>query len=218
MVICAMMKSMVDEVKDQAIPYNRGRVYDYIKNNPGTHLRKLGRDLNMANGDTQHHLDMLHKLGMIKSKRRGIYKVYFTVSILGKRNEDILAILQQETPRDIILYLVENPGSTQGEISNFIRVTAPTINWHMSVLINIGLVTSHKEGRFVRYFIEGDVKDIISLLKSYYPTIWSKLSERLVDLFLDLASSTRPESTTYEDNQETISEIEKLDGSNQDEA
>ena len=34
----------------------------------------------------------------------------------------------------------------------------------MSNLINIGLVTSHKEGRFVRYFIEGDVNDIIYCL------------------------------------------------------
>jgi len=212
------MKSMVGEVKDQFIPYNRGRVYDYIKNNPGIHLRKLSRDLNIANGDTQHHLDMLHKTGMIKSKRRGIYKVYFTVSILGKRNEDILAILQQETPREIILYLVENPGSTQGEISRFVSVSAPTINWHMSVLINIGLVTSCREGRFVRYFIKGDVNDIIALLKSYYPTIWSKLSDRLADLFLDLASSSRPESTRYYDNQETTSKAEKLDGSKQDEA
>ena len=86
----------------------------------------------------------------------------------------------------------------------------------MSNLINIGLVTSHKEGRFVRYFIEGDVNDIIYLLKSYYPTIWSKLSDRLAELFLDLASTTGPESTTY-DSKVTISKEEKIDWSNQDE-
>jgi len=70
----------------------------------------------------------------------------------------------------------------------------------------------------VRYFIKGDVNDIIALLKSYYPTIRSKLSDRLADLFLDLASSSRPESTRYYDNQETTSKAEKLDGSKQDEA
>ena len=210
------MKSMVGEEKDQIIRDNRGRIYDYIKNYPGTHLRKLSKELVIAIGDIQHHLGVLDKLGLIKSRRKGVYKVYYTVSILGKRDEDILAVLQQETPREIILYLVENPGSTQGEISSYISVTAPTINWHMSNLINIGLVTSHKEGRFVRYFIEGDVNDIIYLLKSYYPTIWSKLSDRLAELFLDLASTTRPESTTY-DSKVTISKEEKIDWSNQDE-
>jgi len=39
----------------------------------------------------------------------------------------------------------------------------------------------------VRYFIKGDVNDIIALLKSYYPTIWSTLSDRLAGLFLDLS-------------------------------
>ncbi len=65
----------------------------------------------------------------------------------------------------------------------------------MSNLINVGLVTSHKEGRFVKYFIDGDVNDIIGLLKSYYPTIWNKLSGRLAELFLDLASASRPEDS-----------------------
>jgi predicted transcriptional regulator len=211
------MKNMGGEEMDQIISDNRGRIYDYIKNHPGTHLRRLSKNLAIAIGDTQHHLGVLDKLGLIKSRRKGMYKVYYTVSILGKRDEDILAVLQQETPREIILYLVENPGSTQGEISRYMSLTAPTINWHMSNLINVGLVTSHKEGRFVKYFIEGDVNDIIGLLKSYYPTIWNKLSGRLAELFLDLASASRPESTTYIDN-ETISKEEKLREKRQDES
>lgn len=217
MVICIIMKNMGGEEMDQIISDNRGRIYDYIKNHPGTHLRRLSKNLAIAIGDTQHHLGVLDKLGLIKSRRKGMYKVYYTVSILGKRDEDILAVLQQETPRGIILFLVENPGSAQGEISRYMSLTAPTINWHMSNLINVGLVTSHKEGRFVKYFIDGDVNDIIGLLKSYYPTIWNKLSGRLAELFLDLASASRPESTTYIDN-ETISKEEKLREKRQDES
>ena len=208
---------MGGEEMDQIISDNRGRIYDYIKNHPGTHLRRLSKNLAIAIGDTQHHLGVLDKLGLIKSRHKGMYKVYYTVSILGKRDEDILAVLQQETPRGIILFLVENPGSAQGEISRYMSLTAPTINWHMSNLINVGLVTSHKEGRFVKYFIDGDVNDIIGLLKSYYPTIWNKLSGRLAELFLDLASASRPESTTYIDN-ETISKEEKLREKRQDES
>jgi predicted transcriptional regulator len=216
-VIYIIMKNMGGEEMGQIISDNRGRIYDYIKNHPGTHFRRLSKNLAIAIGDTQHHLGVLDKLGLIKSRRKGMYKVYYTVSILGKRDEDILAVLQQETPREIILYLVENPGSAQGEISRYMSLTAPTINWHMSNLINVGLVTSHKEGRFVKYFIQGDVNDIIGLLKSYYPTIWNKLSGRLAELFLDLASASRPESTTYIDN-ETNSKKEKLREKRQDES
>jgi predicted transcriptional regulator len=205
-----IVKRMGGEEKEQIILDNRGRIYDYIKNHPGAHLRKISKDLAIAIGDTQHHLGVLGKLGMIKSRRKGMYKVYYTVSILAKRDEDILAVLQQETPREIILYLVENPSSTQGEITHYMSLTAPTINWHMSNLIKIGLVTGYKEGRFVKYYIEGDVNDIIDLLKSYYPTIWSKLSDRLAELFLDLASTSRPGSATYS-NKAAISKEERLD-------
>ena len=75
-----------------------------------------------------------------------LYIFYFR-----REYENILAILQQETPRDVILYLIENPGATQSEIVRHKGFTAPTINWHMSRLIEIGLVYSCKEGRFVKY-------------------------------------------------------------------
>ena len=91
---------MVGEEKNQIIRDNRGRIYDYIKNHPKTYLRKLSKELVIAIGDIQHHLGVLDKLGLIKSRRKGVYKVYYTVSILGKRDEDILAVLQQEHLRD----------------------------------------------------------------------------------------------------------------------
>lgn len=158
-----------------------------FKNTPGSHLRKISKELEIALGDTQYHLNTLQKSGSIKSKHMGIYKVYFSVSILEGRDESILAILQQETPRELILYLVEKPGATQGEIADHIGFSSSTINWHMSNLIEIGLVSSQKDKQAVRYYIKGSVKDIIDLLKLYHPKIWNRLSSRLADLFLDLS-------------------------------
>src|SRR6266705_4018830 len=86
-------------------------IYGYIKNNPGSHLRKICKELIIAMGDIQYQLKFLEKSGLIKSRRIGLYKTYFTVSILGERDEKILAILQQETPRDVLLYLIKNPGA-----------------------------------------------------------------------------------------------------------
>jgi predicted transcriptional regulator len=175
------------KMKNMILFDNKTRIYEYIKNTPGSHLRKISKELDIALGDTQYHLSMLQKSGSIKSKRMGIYKVYFSVSILEGRDESILATLQQETPREIILYLVEKPGATQGEIADHIGFSPSTINWHMSNLIEIGLVSSFKDKQAVRYHIKGSVKDIIGLLKVYHPKIWNRLSSRLADLFLDLA-------------------------------
>lgn len=150
-------------------------------------------------GDIQHHLCVLGNAGLIKSRRISIYKVYYEVSVFEERNESILAILRQETPRSILLYLIENPTASQGEIATHIGYLAPTVSWHMSRLIQIGLVESRKDCRFVKYVIVGNLKEITQLLRSYYPTIWSKLSNRLADLFLDIspASISSPKGEDY---------------------
>lgn len=145
----------------------------------------------------------------------GLYKTYYTISISGERNEKISALLQQETPRDIILYLIENPGATHNQIAHHKGFTAPTINWHMSRLIQTGIVSSHRDGRYTKYYLKGSIKEIVDLLKSYHPSIWNKLSFRLAELFVDLADKSRPEridgdSILHNDkNEDTIQEVGK---------
>ncbi|MEP6576501.1 MAG: MarR family transcriptional regulator, partial [Nitrososphaerota archaeon] len=81
----------------QAITNNRELVYHYIETYPGSHLRKISKDLSLGVGDIQHHLNFLEKSGSIRSRRMNIYKVYYVASILEERQESILAILRQET-------------------------------------------------------------------------------------------------------------------------
>jgi predicted transcriptional regulator len=185
--------------QEQAVKNNRDLIYQYIQRYPGSHLRKISKELSLGMGDIQHHLCVLENAGLIKSRRISIYKVYYEVSVFEERNESILAILRQETPRSILLYLIENPSASQGEIATHIGYSAPTVSWHMSRLIQIGLVESRKDGRFVKYVIVGNLKEITQLLRSYYPTIWSKLSNRLADLFLDIspASISSPKGEDY---------------------
>lgn len=191
--------------EDQTGPTdNKQRVYEYIVRYPGSHLRKIGKDLSLAMGNIQYHLNLLEKNGSIKSRRINFRKVYYAASILPERHESILAILRNETPRDIVVYLIENPSATQTEIVDHMAFAAPTISWHMSRLIEMGLVYSHKDGKFVKYDIVGDAKDITAFLKSYYPSIWEKLSGRLADIFLDIASASRSQEEPNENNKERI--------------
>lgn len=176
---------------------NRQRIYNYIKNNPGSHLRRISKVLNIALGDTQYQLNRLENLNLVRSRRVGLYKTYYSASISGDRNEKISAILQQETPRDIVLFLIENPGATHNQISTHKGFSGATINWHMSRLTRIGLVYSHKEGRYTKYYLKGSVRDIVELLKSYHPSLWSKLSLRLAEVFLDLSDNSKPEITEH---------------------
>lgn len=169
---------------------NRNRIYEYIKNNQGVHLRMIVKDLELGMGATQHHLGVLEKSGRIKSRRINLRRHYYTVEISDTK-EIILAFLKHETERDILIYLIEHPNSTQTDIVNFVNFSAPTINWHMARLIEAEIVLSEKKGRSITYHIKEDVREITDLLKLYHPTIWNKMLDRLADMFLELSATEK---------------------------
>jgi DNA-binding MarR family transcriptional regulator len=169
---------------------NKDRIYQYIKNNPGTHLRKIKRELGLAMGDIQYNLNVLEKLDLIKYRRISIYKHYYVKSISGNKNELVLAILQQETPRAIIMCLLEFPGLSQKEISQSLGLSIPTIKWHISKLFEMNLIHFRKEGRLLKCFLNGDSMDLIKMMQSYYPSLLSRLSNTLMDVFIELSSVT----------------------------
>ncbi|MGI0061061.1 MAG: winged helix-turn-helix transcriptional regulator [Nitrosotalea sp.] len=172
---------------------NRTRIYDYIKKNPGAHLRMITRELDMGMGATQHHLGILEKSGKVKSRRINTYRHYYAVEVL-EAEHNILAFLRQETAMDILTFLMEHPKSTQSEIISFKGFSAPTISWHMARLEQAGLVSSIKDGRTTRYTIT-DMQSISVALKTYHPSVWDKMLSRFADLFLQIASKSDEEST-----------------------
>lgn len=184
---------------DDGTSENRKRIFKCIQNDPGVHLRKICKDLELGMGDTQYHLNWLEKSGQIKSRRINLHRHYYSVA-LPEKDEVIIAFLRKETARDILIYLIENPGSTQSDIVNFKHFSAPTISWHMSRLIDSGIIIGKREGKVTRYFIQRDSKVIIDSLKVYYPNIWNKLSDRFAELFLELASREKEE----EDNDDAV--------------
>jgi predicted transcriptional regulator len=140
----------------------------------------------LAMGDTQYQLSILEKEGKIKSKRVGNHRHYYPIAVSDEQNELILAFLRQETIKEILTYLMENPGSNQQVLANFMNVSAPTIKWHMSRLIESDLVMATKERKIVKYFIK-DPRSLTSSLKNYMPALWNSLVNRFAEKFFEIS-------------------------------
>jgi predicted transcriptional regulator len=166
----------------------RKKIYDYIQEHPGSHLREIGRNLDLAIGDIQYHLNVLEKTGHVVSKRMGIYKRFYPSKIFGEKQKDIMGTLSQETPRKILLLLLQKPGASHGEIARFAKVSAPTATWHMKRLIDDGLVEAHREGQSMKYYVTGSASDIEKVMKSYHPMFWEKWADRFAEVWLDLST------------------------------
>jgi predicted transcriptional regulator len=165
------------------------RVLCFIQDNPGCHLRRIKREIGISMGTVQYHLHKLEKMGRVTSTRRGLYKYYFPAGLFRENEKEILEVLTHETARKILMFIIEQKSPTQTDIVNSVRISARSISWHVGRLIALKMIREIKDGKYKRYQLQDDAKDILTLLRSYYPSVWDKWSMRVVEMFLSLSSS-----------------------------
>jgi predicted transcriptional regulator len=168
------------------------RILQFIQNNPGCHLRKIKGMIGISQGTVQYHTDRLEKMGKITSTRSGLYKHYFPIGVFQNNEKEILQVLSQETARRILMFIVEQQRApAQTDIVNSIGISASSVNWHIKRLIEFRLVKEIKEGKYRRYQLEDRrvSKYITALMRNYYPAIWEKWSDRLIEIFLSMSGS-----------------------------
>jgi predicted transcriptional regulator len=168
------------------------KILQFVQNNPGCHLRKIREMIHISQGTVQYHTDRLEKIGKITSTRSGLYKHYFPVGVFQNNEKEILQILRQETTRQILMFIVEQQAPTQTDIVNRIGISASSVNWHLKRLIEFKLVDEIKEGKYKRYQLQDRKvfsKYITALMRNYYPAMWEKWSDRLIDIFLSMSRS-----------------------------
>lgn len=177
---------MPDEGSQQPEGNTTDRILMFISENPGCHLRKIRKELNLAMGTIQYHLDRLEKAGRITTQKQGFHKYYFIVGAFEENEKQLLEVLSNETAREILMFIVEQKNPSQTEISRHMEISSPSVSWQIKRLLDSGIVDEVKEGKFKRYKLHGDSRQVIALLRNYYPNTWNNWSNRLAEMFLSL--------------------------------
>ena len=167
---------------DERSESRRTQILTFITEHPGAHLRKIRRELNLAMGVIQYQLYALEKERKIISRRRGFYKRFYPTLVFGDRELEIMDVLGQETERDLLLFLMQNPNASQKELSGYARVSPSSINWHMQRLSKARLIETTRKGTNVKYLVKVNRAEILTLLKNYHPAIWERWADRLADI------------------------------------
>lgn len=131
-----------EDVLDQFV---RGKIYGFIKGNPGVYYNQVMRELDMENGTLSYHLYMLEKTGMIKSRKEGLrYRVFYTTAMKFPEEERYrLTELQLK----ILKIIKENKGISQKEIAKMLNEKHQTISYNVKILKQARLIDVHKKGR-----------------------------------------------------------------------
>jgi DNA-binding transcriptional ArsR family regulator len=118
----------------------RRKIHQYIKQNPGLHLRELARALNLTFFNLNYHIRYLEKLDMIKIKKDDFYTRVYPRDSFGFEEKKIMDFIRRKTPRHIIMCIVAYPAITQNEIAEHLEKHPTTIEYHLKKLIELGVV------------------------------------------------------------------------------
>jgi predicted transcriptional regulator len=135
----------------------RKNLYDYIDNYPGSHLREIARELDLKPSNAAWHLRKLEQTNLVRSREIGGKKVYYLVEGGSTARIEAIAeaILRNKNARDIMKYLVDNPGKHLLEIAHALDLNHHTVKWHIKKM-------------YMAELIDGDTSN--SAYPVYYPT------------------------------------------------
>ena len=128
----------------------RGTIAGYLAATPGAHFSKIRDDLDLATGETQHHLKRLERGGTVESHRDGDYRRYFPAREFDGFERRALGFLRRETPRGMVIALLRDGDATASDLAAELGVARPTVSKHAADLDAAGLLSREDGYALVR--------------------------------------------------------------------
>lgn len=144
----------------------RRKIFEYISQNPGVHLRGIMRDLGLTPNEVYYHLGVLEKFRLIECQRLNSSVIYYPRG-LGRRARKLgLArlALRSSMAKEVVRYVLDNPGSDVAEIAASLGVDKRLVDYHVNKLVRAGLLERDGDGGRELYVKNLEVLKDIGLL------------------------------------------------------
>lgn len=161
---------------------SRRAIYQHVAANPGVHFRGLLDALDYAQGTVQYHLKWLEKQGLIEESDDGKFTRYYAADSFDELDQAVMNALRREYARRIIAHLLTEGALTTAELSDRLEKSPSTVSWHLSKLVEAGLVDKERQGRRVEYELT-DPDRITHLYTVYRKSFTDRVVDRLLDLW-----------------------------------
>jgi len=160
------------------------QLIDIIEKNPGIKFREIMRETGMKNGVLSYHTRKLEKIGVVKVERSPRQTRFYPLGITTEEST-LIRNLRQETPRQILLSLLDEKGLTFNKIVEKVKKSPSTVSIYLSQLIKNNIVEI-KIIELKRTFYIKDEETVQNAINKYHPTLIEKSADRLADIFNSL--------------------------------
>lgn len=138
--------------------FTRGRVYEYIRNNPGVHYSQIKRELDLNNGNLTYHLKTLEREALIKSRSAGRFKIFYVTGVqIPQDMEPQISVVRKQ----VLDMIRAEPGISQKELADrFDDKSQRTISYHVKNMAREGVLRLEKDGRENKCYINEEKVDL----------------------------------------------------------
>jgi len=129
----------------------RVQIYDHIDKNPGNHLRKIKRDLELPMGVLTHHISMMEREEVIKSRLDGQYRRYYPWNHKIEKKEWL-----SDMQNHIVKTVQENPGISPNKVAKALKISRNNAYYHTGELEAKGIIWIDRSGKSHKCFMKID--------------------------------------------------------------
>jgi predicted transcriptional regulator len=128
----------------------RRRIYDFVRDHPGSSARTVQRGVGLGWGETAYHLDQMLRGELLCRERGGRRDYYFPREMLPI-DRQLLVSMQGVAERAVLVELARFPGMTFRDLVDRLGVGKSTLAFHLKFLVALALVEVDASGPIRRY-------------------------------------------------------------------
>jgi DNA-binding transcriptional ArsR family regulator len=132
---------------------NRRRLYEAIIAAPGTHGRRLARELGMARGVVAHHLAQLEKHGFVFSHQAGRRRTLYACGQIEAEDVALIHVLRKPEQAALLHALLAHDGCGVTHLARHVGSPTSNVSYHLRRLRDVGVVEYYKIGRESIYVV-----------------------------------------------------------------
>ncbi len=162
---------------------SRRRIFVYVQEHPGAHLREVQRALDLPMGMLEHHLRFLEQAELVSTRKDRYYKRYYS-SAVRAGDKAVLNALRQRNPRRIVLHLMLHPGSSHKELLDCLQLGPSTLSFYLKDLLAKAVVRRERQGRRSLFWVV-DHEMVARVLIAYRPSFLDAMVDRFLEVWFE---------------------------------
>ena len=138
--------------RGRAISGNRREILETLYNYPASSVSKVSRAVELTPNTVKWHLAALKRNEYISEERVDNKSIFYPLNFVDSTEVHMLAVLNDEVCGQIFTQVYSNPGRTQKELKEVLRLTQNTAGYFLRKLTHIGALEEQQNGKFKLYF------------------------------------------------------------------